>query len=511
MTARERELRFETKMSDAEALMWTIEKDPWLNPSGAMLTILDRPLDFDAFRVRINNAAAEIPRMRERVVPGFGRLAPPTWATDPEFDLDYHLRRISLPAPATERQLYDLATRLYEDPYDRTRPLWMFVVIEGLEGGRAALFSKMHHTVTDGIGAMRLSERYLEFSIDEPVPEPIDLGAVIAASVDTGDDGNVDAVSPGETLLRSLEHVAKRQAGIAKRAIGEVATWTGDPQQARDLAEEAVATARATAAQVRADDDGDIPIGSPLWTGRSRRRHLESISLSLDDVKATGKALGGSVNDVFVTGITIGAIEYHRARGAKLAGLNASFVVSTRQDSAIGGNSFTPTLVPLPGTFRSPKKLLATIRDRMAERREGVGRGGGAMGALAGLANLLPTSVLTQVARSQAARLDFATSNLRGAPIPTYMSGALVERMIIMGPVAGTAMNITTMSYAGDLNIGLFIDPAAVDDPADLRECIEAGYRRLFEAAGITVAAESTADAAESTASAAEGTAGEDA
>lgn len=486
-TTRERELRFESKMSDAEALMWTIEKDPWLNPSGAMVSILDRPMDFDAFRIRLNNAVAEIPRMRERVVPGFGRLAPPTWQTDAEFDLDYHVRRVSLPAPGTERQLYDLCTRLYEDPYDRTRPLWMFVVIDGLEGGRSAMFSKMHHTITDGIGALRLSERYLELTVDEPAPEPIDLAAVIAESLAADDDDETpESVTPGENLLRSLEHVVKRQAGIAKRAVGEVATWAGDPQQARDLAEDAVASARATASQLTPDDDASgEPIGSPLWSNRSRRRHLESITVSLDDVKAAGKALGGSVNDVFVTGVTIGAIDYHTKRDTKLNGLNASFVVSTRKDAAIGGNSFAPTLVPVPGAYRSPKKLLGEIRDRMAERRDGVGSGGGALGALAGLANLMPTSVLTQVARSQAARLDFATSNLRGAPIPVYVSGALVERMVLMGPVAGTAMNITTMSYAGDLNIGLFIDPVAVDDPDDLRACIEAGFERLFEVAEI--------------------------
>ena len=487
-TTRERELRFESKMSDAEALMWTIEKDPWLNPSGAMVSILDKPLDFAAFRIRINNAAAEIPRMRERVVPGFGRLAPPTWQADAEFDLDYHVRHISLPAPGSERQLYDLCTRLYEDPYDRTRPLWMFVVIEGLEGGKGAMFSKMHHTVTDGIGALRLSEKYLELTRDEPAPDEIDLAALIAESLATDKDGDEspEAATPGETLLRSLEHVVKRQAGIAKRAVGEVATWAGDPQQARDLAEDAVASARATASQLSPDDDDDgEPIGSPLWTDRSRRRHLESITVSLDDVKATGKALGGSVNDVFVTGVTMGAIDYHAKRDVKLQGLNASFVVSTRQDAAIGGNSFSPTLVPVPGAYRSPKKLLGEIRDRMAERREGVGAGGGAMGAVAGLANLMPTSVLTQVARSQAARLDFATSNLRGAPIPTYVSGALVERMVLMGPVAGTAMNITTMSYAGDLNIGLFVDPVAVDDPADLRGCIDAAFQRLFDVAEI--------------------------
>ena len=100
MSERTRELRFEQKMTDAEALMWNIEKDPWLSPNGAMISILDRPLDADRFRQRIRYAVAEVPRLRERVVPGFGRLAPPTWATDPEFDFDYHVRHVRFPRRA---------------------------------------------------------------------------------------------------------------------------------------------------------------------------------------------------------------------------------------------------------------------------------------------------------------------------------------------------------------------------------------------------------------------------
>jgi hypothetical protein len=81
--------------------------------------------------------------------------------------------------------------------------------------------------------------------------------------------------------------------------------------------------------------------------------------------------------------------------------------------------------------------------------------------------------------------MDFATSNLRGAPFPMYISGAAILENVIMGPVAGTAFNLTTVSYNGSLDIGAFIDPVAVDDPGGLRDCLAAGYGRLLEAGGI--------------------------
>ena len=157
---REREQRFSDRMSDHEALMWNIEKDPWLNPSGAALTILQGSIKEKHFRRTMRRAVAKMPRLYERVVPGLGRLAPPAWVPDPEFDLDYHMRRLRLPKPGTDRQLFDLAAQLYQEPLDRTRPLWRFVVIDGLEGGRSAIWSILHHAVADGIGQLRMAEMY---------------------------------------------------------------------------------------------------------------------------------------------------------------------------------------------------------------------------------------------------------------------------------------------------------------------------------------------------------------
>jgi WS/DGAT/MGAT family acyltransferase len=483
-----REQRFEQRMSDAEALMWNVEKDPWLNPSGAMVSICDRPIDFEQFRIRMRHAALHIPRLRQRVVPGFGRLSTPAWAFDPEFDFDYHLRHITLPAPGTKRDLLDLATRLYEDPFDRTRPLWLFVVIDGLEDDRGALFWKTHHSMSDGIGLVRLSERYMERSRETPPPADIDLDAIVAEAIaaeqpEPKELGGDRAASLRSTLNKSIGHVLRRQAGITRRVLGEVALWPADPQRALDSAEGIVDGVRTTVDQVRGGG-GEVAGGSPLWKARSRRRHLESLGVDLEHAKAAGKALGGTVNDFFVAGAVLGALAYHAERAVDVDALNISFVVSTRTDTAAGGNSFTPTRVQVPGGAMSAEDRFAVVRDLMAAKRSGV-RGAGAMSNLAGVANLLPTSVVTRLARSQAAKMDFATSNLRAAPFPMYISGAEVLENITMGPVAGTAFNLTAISYNGHLDMGVFIDPAAIEAPDELRQNLEWAYRHLLEAGGI--------------------------
>jgi diacylglycerol O-acyltransferase len=485
--SRPREQRFERRMSDTEALMWNVEKDPWLNPSGGMVSICDRPIDFDQFRLRLRDAALHIPRLRQRVVPGFGRMSTPAWAFDPEFDFDYHLRHITLPPPGSRRDLLDLATRLYEDPFDRTRPLWIFVVIDGLENGRGALFWKAHHSISDGIGLIRLSERYMERRPDAPVPPDVDLDAATAAAIAAErsalkEQGGDLAANLRTTAMKSLAHVWRRQVGIGRRVLGEVALWPADPKRIRDSAEGVVGEVQQALGQVRGD--GDVAGGSPLWKARSRRRHLEGLRVDLESAKAAAKTLDGSVNDFFVAGAVMGALGYHAERNVEVDALNTSFVVSTRTDTAAGGNSFTPTLVQVPGKAMPIEERFAVIRDLMAAKRAGV-RGGGAMGRVAGIAKLLPTSVVTRVARDQAAKMDFATSNLRAAPFPMYISGSQLLENVVMGPVAGTAFNLTVVSYNGSLDMGIFIDPAAVDDPAGLRRHLEEAYHQLLEAGGI--------------------------
>ena len=446
---REREQRFSDRMSDHEALMWNIEKDPWLNPSGAGLAILEGEVDEEHFRRTLRRAVAKMPRLYERVVPGLGRLAPPAWVPDPEFDLDYHVRRLRLPEPGSDRQLFDLAAQLYQEPLDRTRPLWRFVVIDGLDGGRSAIWSLIHHAVADGIGQLRMAEMYQQLDPDDPVPEDVDLEGIVAAAVESHHakqlGGDLTDGVPA-TVGQSLAHLVRRELGIVRRVAGEVIIWPADPQRARDTIDGAVRAVSSTLGALTGSDN-EVPGGSPLWKERSRHRRLEHVSLPLDELKAASKRLGVTINDVFLAGLTEGAVRYHTDRDVEVDAFNTSFVLSTRSDSAVGGNSFTPVPVQVPGAEMLLAERIADIHERLAAKRESMSTGGG-MGTLSGVANLLPTSVITSAARAAAAKIDFATSNLRGAPFTLYVSGARVLRIVTMGPVAGTACNATALSLS---------------------------------------------------------------
>ncbi len=495
MARKEREFEASDRMSEHEALMWNIEKDPWLNASGASLTLLDQPADFEHLRRTLRAAIVRMPRLCERVVPGFARLSTPAWAPDAAFDLAYHLQEIELPADGSERTLFDLATRLYNEPLDRTRPLWRFVSIKGLDNGGGAIYSMMHHVIADGIGQMRMAEMYQQLTRDAPAPDEVDLEAFIAARVGASpvkESGGDSDSSLADAVRASVGHLARRQMGIARRVAGEVVLWPADPGRMNEKLTTFGETAAAAVHQLSPASDVESH-GSPLWTGRSRHRHLEHVSLTVDDLKTAGHAVGGSLNDAFMAGLAEGAHRYHAEREAPAQTFNSSFVLSTRIDSKAGGNSFTPVPIRLPGGPISIIERLRLVHQATQDARDQAERTGG-VGGLSGIANMLPTSVVTRAARSQGARIDFATSNLRGAPMELFCAGARVERIIAMGPVAGTGANITAMSHCGGFEIGMFIDPESITEPQAFRDHVEQAFADMFaEVAVQTLAAQAPA------------------
>src|SRR4051794_20438536 len=175
-----RELLGGDRMSDLEALLWNVDKDRYLSWTFGSISVLESSPDLAKFRRRMLQAVDRIPRLHQRVVPALGRMAPPEWQDDPDFDIDRHVRHVALPAPGSLRQLLDLAILFVQDPLDRTRPLWEFVIVDGLTGGQAALVQKMHHTITDGEGGIRLSEQFLDV-----VPDPPDVADTVITARET--------------------------------------------------------------------------------------------------------------------------------------------------------------------------------------------------------------------------------------------------------------------------------------------------------------------------------------
>ncbi len=455
------------RMSDVETLMWSLEDDPHLSSTFANITTFDTAPDIERLRRRLWRASRKVPILHRRVVGGLGPLANPSWEDDPDFDLDRHLRHVTLPRGATDEDLRALAADIAATPFDRDRPLWEYTVVEGLPDGRAAMVQKMHHTITDGKGGIRLSVEFIDLERDAPEPEALDDGPPSTAS----------STAPWSLVTGALLDTIRRNTEATRRAADSAAELARDPlhlaSTVAGLPGEAAATARSVIRQLGVVDGHR----SPVWTQRSLGRHLETFDVPLAEVKAAATSLGGSVNDVFVAAAAGGAGAYHRRAGQPVEELRMSMPVSTRTDRSAGGNAFTPTrvLVPLDA---DPVRRFTEIHQRLTITK--TERAMGLTASLAGLMNLLPRPVVVRLGRQQVMTVDFATSNVRAAPFDLYIAGALITANYPLGPIAGTAWNLTTMSYRGNLNLGLHVDTAAVADPAALREDMEAAFAELL-------------------------------
>jgi hypothetical protein len=224
------------------------------------------------------------------------------------------------------------------------------------------------------------------------------------------------------------------------------------------------------------------PSRSDLLRARSLANRFEAYQTPLSKAKAASQALGGSVNDLFVTGVAGALGLYHERMGVPCEELRMAMPISTRGDDEESANSFTPSRVLVPVQPKDPVARFNIVRERLTETRNEPAVT--AAGSLAGLLTLLPTSVLVGVTRSQGRTIDFATSNLRGSPVDLYLAGAPIEANFPMGPRAGCGVNVTLLSYRDSLDMGLNIDPASVSDPATLLDCFDESFGALLDVAG---------------------------
>jgi diacylglycerol O-acyltransferase len=450
-------------MGASDAFSWYMERDPALRSTVAAIIWLDRAPDWEVLTSRVDRLSRVMPALRQRVLEPPLRLAAPRWTSDPDFDLSWHARRITAPAPGTQDTVLELARQAATEPFDRGRPLWRLTLVEGLERGAAALVLRFHHSLSDGVGGMRTWSILADLQ-----REPADLGEMPLAPPGETLDPLALAADAVSTTARSYARLAWRGT---EAAIPALIRWARDPfGQARGVAEMARSVYRTAAPSASTL--------SPVMRERATARQLAMMEVSLDDLKTAAKSAGVTVNDAFLAAVTGGLRRYHDRHGHAVEALRVVMPISLRPEHDTDwGNKITLLRLLVPAGEPHPVARMRLLRRvTLAARHE---RSLPVTGAIAGALNLLPVGYVGGILK----HADFVASNVPGLPVPIYVAGAKVTGFYAFGPTIGTALNTTLLSYAGRCGIGVNIDTAAVPDPDLMLACLSEGFAEITDVA----------------------------
>jgi WS/DGAT/MGAT family acyltransferase len=458
------------QMNPLETAMWRAEAaDHRLRVNVSLLELLDPAPDWDRLLAAHEWATRMVPRMRQRVVEPTFALGTPTWVTAGDLDLSRHVHRVRLPAPGSLRQLLDVVQEFAAAPFDRDRPLWEALLVQGLADGRAGYAVKSHHSVTDGLGAvqlmMRLHSRSAEHDPHRPEPPVQAAAGASRAGLLAGQIAGAVRSTPmmalrqGAGILGALARPWETASRTAGRAVG-AARWVSQ-----------------TAA---------TPPGSALLAPRGGSWHFDVIDVPLTDLKAGAKAGGGSLNDGLLAAVIGGFRRYHERHGAPVDRLTVGFPISLRtQDDPQGGNRFTGARFAAPMAERDPAATIAAVRQFVLTARAASAAAADAVpAALAPVLGWLPAPVIGIVSGRLTSTNDVQISSIPGMPYPVYIAGSRITHMYPFGPLPGCAAMITLISHDGDCCIGINTDTSAITDPGGLADDLRTGLDEVVALRG---------------------------
>jgi len=454
------------ELSPLDYLLHRGEAHPATRSAFLDLEILDRPADWGRLREAMDRASRVVIRMRQKVVVPPVPTTPPRWVVDPDFDLDYHLRRVALPGPGTLRQLLDLAEVTLQSPLDTSRALWEAVYVEGLEGaegGRAALLIKLSHAITDGLGALALFEQIYDTEREPqprpmpPVPVPRDL---------SGEDLFRDSLRqwPATTLSTGRNWLG-RAVGTATRLVTQPGPTVAEVLGFADSARRVLGPPPAEP--------------SPLLRRRSLVTRTFVLELPLNDLRAAAKAVGGSVNDAYLAALCGGLGRYHEVLGVPVEAVPLAIPVSLRSgDDPASGNRFAGVTMAAPLGESDPAERMKQIREQVIARRSEPAID--VIGRLAPVLTLLPDEALMGVIE-RITPPDVQASNVPGYAQETFLAGARVDRQYGMGPMPRVAMMAILISRAGTCTVTFRYDTASFTAPDQLEKCLQLGFDEVVE------------------------------
>jgi WS/DGAT/MGAT family acyltransferase len=426
--------------------------------------------DFRRTRAQVERRLPALPILRRRLVEvplGLGR---PVWSDDPAFDLDAHLHRAALPAPGGDRELFDAIARIAEVPLHRDRPLWEIWVIEGLARARFAIVAKIHHAAVDGVGGAQLmcglldvdrNARAPRIAPPEPEREPAPSAAALIADA---------ALSLGARPLRGASQIARSAGTGARLALTSLSKR-------------------------------EFPLPSAPRTrlnGRvTSRRAVALGSVPLADVKRVKNAYAATVNHV-VLAACAGALRCYLGAHGEIPEqpLVAAVPMSLGERPADGlGNSLSVLLVRLPVQLSDPLDRLRAAREASLEAMRTHELIGNQLNEWADL--LSPTLLAGAVqlyarlglAEHTPPLVNLVMSNVPGPGIPLYCAGARVTACHPIGPIYDScALNLTVMSYDGQLGVGAIACPDTVPAVDEIPRAFEASVAELLRIVESTTA-----------------------
>ncbi len=421
----------------------------------------DGALDGARFRQMVESTLHKTPRYRQKLAwtPLTGH---PVWVDDDRFNLDYHIRHVSLPPPGAERQLKRLAGRIMSQKLDRHKPLWETWLVEGLDGDRFAVINKSHHCMIDGVGSVELMSENMGASPDGTLHEPLPF---------------VPRPAPTRADLLRAEVERRVDEGLVV-ARGVRRALRSPLETLRSARENAEAIGEAVRAGLR--PASPTPLNCPIGP----HRRFDWLRMSLDEVKEIKNALGGTVNDV-VLALASGAVRrFLRQRGERVEGLEfrAMIPVNVRRKEGADsyGNRVSMTVARLPLEVADPCERLARVVEITRELKRGHQVQG--IETIEAVGDFIAPNLVTQMARLSARTRPFnmTITNVPGPQFTAYVLGAPMREIYALVPLyRDQALGMAIFSYDGGLFWGLNADWDAMPDLHSVVEYLGIEYEAL--------------------------------
>lgn len=422
--------------------------------------------DFDLFRRTVERRLHLLTPLRYQLIDIPWKLHHPMWCENVYVDLDYHLRRVVVPAPGGRAEFDAAVSEIASTPLDRSRPLWEFHLLEGLAGGRYAVVAKVHHALADGVASANL----MAYAIDAPYGSGAERDLPPA-----------DCAPTKLTLLAAATADHGRQLQRLPRLIAQ--TVAGFRRVLRYRRENPQADPRA-----RSFHSPRTFVNHVL----SPKRQFASAAMSLEDVKQTSKHLGVTINDLMMA-LSAGAVRTLQTQYEGSADKPLVVSVPISLDSSadrISGNRFGSMMVSVPVDVADPLERVQLVHDATRSAKARVQEMGPDL--LTRWAAYMPPPLAPAIMRWMSARdirnrlFNFPVSNVRGPKERGYIADAPLSEVYSSGPLMmGSALNITVWSYVDQIGIGVLTDDRTFGDPHEVTAALQAEFCEIRKAAGL--------------------------